>query len=84
MRARVLLIASALLALTACQTARIEPAADHSFDIRYDRLKHGPTDADVAANNHCPRGAAVMISDSQHSDGGKYRNYRCDPLRRPH
>ena len=84
MRGRTLLIASALLALTACQTAHIQNAADHTFDIRYDKLRHGSLDADAAANGHCGRGVATLVSDTAHDDGGKYRNYRCEHLRRPH
>ena len=81
MRGRTLLIASALLALTACQTAHIEKAADGNFAIGYEHLKHGSLDADVAANRHCPRGTAAMVSD----DGSaKVRTYHCDHLRRPH
>ncbi|HVV34953.1 MAG TPA: hypothetical protein VHC73_17125 [Vitreimonas sp.] len=81
MRGRTLLIASALLALTACQTAHIEKGADGNFSIRYEHLKHGSLDADVAANRHCPRGAATMVSDDA---SGKVRTYHCDHLRRPH
>ena len=79
MRGRTLLIASALLALVACQTAHIEKAANGDFSIRYDHLKHGSLDADVAANRHCPRGTASMVSDAD-----SVRTYHCDHLRRPH
>ena len=65
-----------VLALAACQTARIENAAGGAFDVRYDTLAHGSLDADVAANTHC-HGLATMVSDTAHDDGHHYRNYRC-------
>ena len=65
-----------MLALASCQTAKIETAAGGAFDIRYDALRHGSLDADVAANRHC-HGAATMVSDTAHDDGHHYRNYRC-------
>ncbi|MFT3726685.1 MAG: hypothetical protein QM759_02545 [Terricaulis sp.] len=79
MRRRTLLIASALLALVGCQTAHIEKADGGNFSIRYDHLKHGSLDADVAANRHCQRGTASMLSDADN-----VRTYKCDHLRRPH
>lgn len=81
MRGRILLIALSALALTACQTAHIEKAADGNFSIGYEHLKHGSLDADVAANRHCPRGVASMVSDDANA---KVRTYRCEHLRRPH
>ncbi len=65
-----------VLALGACQTAKIENAAGGAFDIGYDNLRRGALDADVAANNHC-HGMATMVSDTAHNDGRHYRNYRC-------
>jgi hypothetical protein len=76
MRMQMALAGFMVLALAACQTAKIENAAGGTFDIGYDNLRHGSLDADVAANRHC-HGAATMVSDTAHADGRHYRNYRC-------
>ena len=84
MRGRILLIASALQALTACQMVHVEHGGDHTFNIRYDRLKHGSLDADVAANRQCHRGTATLVSDTTGDGGAKVRNYRCTRFERRH
>ena len=76
MRMKIALAGVMMLALASCQTAKVENAASGTFDIRYDTLRHGSLDADVAANRHC-HGAATMVSDTAHDNGGHYRNYRC-------
>ena len=76
MRIKIVLAGALMLALAACQTAKVENAAGGTFDIGYDNLRHGALDADVAANRHCG-GAATMVSDTAHADGHHYRNYRC-------
>ena len=76
MRMKIAFVGVTMLALAACQTAKIENAAGGAFDIRYDTLRHGSLDADVAANRHC-HGMATMVSDTTHDDGRHYRNYRC-------
>ena len=76
MRINFALVGVAALALAACQTTKIENVAGGAFDIRYDTLRHGSLDADVAANRHC-QGMATMVSDTAHDNGGHYRNYRC-------
>ena len=76
MRMKIALAGVMILTLASCQTAKIENAAGGTFDIRYDTLRHGSLDADVAANRHC-HGTATMVSDTAHDDGGHYRNYRC-------
>ena len=81
MRGKALCIAFTLLALAGCQTASIEKTANGGFSIGYGHLKHGALDADVAANRHCPRGSASMVSDDMNA---KVRTYHCDHLRRPH
>ena len=73
---RTMIALLALLALSACQTAKIESAAAGTFDVQYDTLRRGTLDADVAANRHCG-GMATMVSDTAHDDGHHYRNYRC-------
>ena len=73
---RIVLLSAMALALAGCETAKIENASGGTFDIRYDTLRHGSLDADVAANRHC-HGAATMVSDGAHPDGHAYRNYRC-------
>ena len=76
MRMKIALAGVMMLALASCQTTKIESAAAGGFDIRYDTLRHGALDADVAANRHC-HGMATMVSDTSHDDGHHYRNYRC-------
>ena len=76
MRMKIALTSVMMLALAACQTAKIENAAGDTFDVGYDTLRHGSLDADVAANRHC-HGAATMVLDTAHDDGHHYRNYRC-------
>jgi hypothetical protein len=75
MRVKNALLCAGVLALCACQTAPILRTGG-TFDIRYDNLRHGSLDADVAANRHCG-GAATLVSDTAHDDGHRYRNYRC-------
>ena len=76
MRTKIVLAGVMVLALAACQTAKVENATGGSFDIGYDSLRHGTLDADAAANRHCG-GMATMVSDTAHDNGHHYRNYRC-------